>query len=146
MYEQYTDKQIVEMLVPKLKKAVPSVDWNMVIANAGRNRRIIQAIGFVYRSAYIRGQLGRSFIIGEPKQTEHWVPATRDNVKAGNKVRMIDSEVHNTDRYWFPVVGTSGIVKEIDYNNCLVQWPKGTTSGKSKWWCNYYRLEVLLCE
>ena len=77
---------------------------------------------------------------------EHWVPATRDNVKAGNKVRMIDSEVHNTDRYWFPVVGTSGIVKEIDYNNCLVQWPKGTTSGKSKWWCNYYRLEVLLCE
>lgn len=146
MYEQYTDKQIVEMLKPKLEKAVPSVDWNMVIANAGRNRRIIQAIGLVYRSAYIRGQLGRSFIIGEPKCTERWVPATRDNVKAGNKVRMIDSEVHNTDRYWFPVVGTSGIVKEIDYNNCLVQWPKGTTSGKSKWWCNYYRLEVLLCE
>ena len=41
MYEQYTDKQIVEMLVPKLNKAVPSVDWNMVIANAGCNWRII---------------------------------------------------------------------------------------------------------
>ena len=35
MYEQYTDKQIVEMLIPK-------------------------------------------------KVTEHWVPATRDNVKRGN--------------------------------------------------------------
>ena len=142
MYEQYTDKQIVEMLEPKLAK----LGWDKDVDSIYHFPETCKMIAAIYRSAYIRGQLGRSFIIGQPKRTEHWVPATRDNVKAGNKVRMIDSEVHNTDRYWFPVVGTSGIVKEIDYNNCLVQWPKGTTSGKSKWWCNYYRLEVLLCE
>lgn len=142
MYEQYTDKQIIEMLKPKLAK----LGWGKDVDSIYHFPETCKMIATIYRSAYIRGQLGRSFIIGESKQSEHWVPATRDNVKVGSKVRMIDGEVHNTDRYWFPVVGTSGIVKEIDYNNCLVQWPKGTTSGKSKWWCNYYRLEVLLCE
>lgn len=145
MYEQYTDKQIVEMLVPKLEKLCPYYDWNNYLNSEGYEAWL-HFVATLYKSGYIRGQLGRSFIIGQPKRTEYWVPATKDNVKVGSKVRMIDGEVHNTDRYCFPVVGTSGIVKEIDYNNCLVQWPKGTTSGKSKWWCNYYRLEVLLCE
>lgn len=217
MYEQYTDKQIVEMLVPKLNKSTKWCDWSGIIKYPERNENLIKAIATIYRSAYIRGQLGRSFIIGEKmerasdivfqvgdgvklinrkgidkesnhyyppigttgkvvelgsdycfvqwpkgvtvgngvwacpnhfleKVTEHWVPATRDNVKAGSKVRMIDDKVHDTDPYWFPVVGTLGIAKEIDYNNCLVQWPKGATSGTSKWWCNYEHLEVLLCE
>ena len=146
MYEQYTDKQIVEMLAPKLMKAVPSVDWNMVIANAGCNWRIIQAIGLVYRSAYIRGQLGRSFIIGEFKQTEHWIPATKDNVKVGSKVRMIDEESHRSNPWCFPKVGTVGVVTELSCNNCKVQWPKGITNGPGEWRCNYERLEVLLCE
>ena len=146
MYEQYTDKQIVEMLVPKLNKATKWCDWKGIIKYPERNENLIKAIATIYRSAYIRGQLGRSFIIGEPRQTEHWVPATEDNVKVGSKVRMIDEEAHNTNPALFPVVGTLGITEEIDCNNCLVQWPKGTTSGKSKWWCNYYRLEVLLCE
>lgn len=92
MYEQYTDKQIVEMLVPKLYKAVPDGYWDECVKHPELNKKFIKAIATVYRSAYIRGQLGRSFIIGEPKQTEHWVPATKDNVKVGNKVRMIDSE------------------------------------------------------
>ena len=128
MYEQYTDEQIVEMLVPKLNKATKWCDWRGIIKYPERNENLIKAIATIYRSAYIRGQLGRSFIIGEPKQTEHWVPATKDNVKVGSKVRMIDEEAHNTDRYRFPIVGTSGIAEEINYNNCLVQWPKGATS------------------
>ncbi len=146
MYEQYTDEQIVEMLVPKLNKATMGCDWTGITKYPNANENLIKAIATIYRSAYIRGQLGRSFIIGRSKQTEHWVPANKDNVKVGSKVRMIDGEAHNTDRYWFPIVGTLGIVEEISYNNCIVQWPKGTTTGKSKWWCNYERLEVLLCE
>lgn len=142
MYEQYTDKQIVEMLKPKLAK----LGWGKDVDSIYHFPETCKMIATIYRSAYIRGQLGRSFIISEPKQTKHWVPATRDNVKVGSKVRMIDEKAHNTDRYWFPVVGTSGIVEEIDYNNCIVQWPKGTTCGGGKWWCNYERLEVLLCE
>ena len=148
MYEQYTDKQIVEMLVPKLEKAVPSVDWNMVIANAGCNWRIIQAIGLVYRSAYIRGQLGRSFIIGETKQTEHWVPATKDNVKVGSKVRMIDEEAHKSAPDCYPPVSTVGVV--IDNSICrilpLVQWPINSVGGDDATHCLSRYLEVLVCE
>ena len=146
MYKQYTDKQIVEMLVPKLKKAVPELNWDAIKANPDYHSVTNKMIATIYRSAYIRGQLGRSFIIGEPKQTEHWVPATKDNVKVGSKVRMIDEEAHKNNPQWFPVVGTVGIAKNLDYNNCEVQWPKDTTSWNDEWWCNYEHLEVLLCE
>ena len=212
MYEQYTDKQIVEMLKPKLAK----LGWVPV----ERYLPTSKMIATIYRSAYIRGQLGRSFIIGEKKIkgpwntfivgdkvkflgfsieddealnnrrfyppantigevvesdlayclvrwpkgitsgdgvwscrhnylekiTERWVPVTKDNVKIGSKVRMIDDKAHNTDPYWFPAVGTLGIVKKTDYNHCLVQWPKGTTGGDGERWSIYERLEVLLCE
>ena len=146
MYEQYTDKQIVEMLAPKLNKAVPSVDWNMVIANAGSNWRIIQAIGFVYRSAYIRGRKGRSFIIGEPKQTEHWVPATKDNVKVGSKVRMIDDICYKDNPMWYPPAGTMGTIINAHDIDALIQWPSGITSEDDRWLCTLHHLEVLVCE
>lgn len=146
MYEQYTDKQIVEMLVPKLKATKPDWDWEILIEYPERNKDMIKAIATIYRSAYIRGQLGRSFIIGEPKQTEHWVPATKDNVKVGSKVRMIDEEANKKCRYWFPVVGTEGIVRKISTEDCNIQWPEGAIQGTNKKWCNYERLEVLLCE
>ena len=35
MYEQYTDKQIVEMLVPKLEKLCPYYDWNNYLNSEG---------------------------------------------------------------------------------------------------------------
>ena len=226
MYEQYTDKQIVEMLRPKLTKIMDGMDGMLDTAfeysDGGRN--LIKLIATIYRSAYIRGQLGRSFIIGEKKDkesvpsfkigdkvkflglsedealvgsqfypsvntvgevvevlspefcfvqwpkgavysngalscpnrflekvidekiTEYWVPAIKDNVKVGSKVRMIDGELHNEKPQWFPAVGTVGIVRKLDYINCVVQWPKCTTSWQDKWWCNYEHLEVLLCE
>lgn len=224
MYEQHTDKQIVEMLVPKLNKATKWCDWSGILKYSDRNENLIKVLATIYRSAYIRGQLGRSFIIGEKKDkesvpsfktgdkvkflglsedealvgsqfypsvntvgevvevlspefcfvqwpkgavysngalscpnrflekvidekvTEHWVPATKDNIKVGSKVRMIDEEGHRNNPWCFPDVGTLGIVTELSDNNCKVQWPKGTTIEADKWWCNYERLEVLLCE
>lgn len=146
MYEQYTDEQIVEMLVPKLKKLCPYYDWNDYL-NGEEYETWLHFVATLYKSAYIRGQFGRSFIIGKPKQTEHWIPATRDNVKVGSKVRMIDEEAHENHPQWFPVVGTVGIVEKRSYNNnCKVQWSKGTTSIDDKWFCDYGGLEVLLCE
>ena len=223
MYEQYTDKQIVEMLKPKLAKIMDGMDGMLdtALEHSESGRNLIKLIATIYRSAYIRGQLGRSFIIGEQKErdfatafqvedkvklitkndidesnpcfppigtigkvvelssgfcfvqwpkdatysngalscpysflekvtdekvTEPWFPATKDNVKVGSKVRMINSELHNENPRWFPVAGTVGIVRKLDYINCEVQWPKGTTSWQDKWWCNYEHLEVLLCE
>ena len=226
MYEQYTDKQIVEMLKPKLIKIMDGMDGilDTALEHSESGRNLIKLIATIYRSAYIRGQLGRSFIIGEKKDkesvspfkagdkvkflglsedealvgsqfyppvntvgevvevlspefcfvqwpkcavysngalscpnrflekvidekvTEHWVPAIKDNVKVGSKVMMIDGELHNEKPSWFPAVGTVGVVRKLDYINCEVQWPKGTTSWQDKWWCNYEHLEVLLNE
>lgn len=70
MYEQYTDKQIVEMLIPKLKAAELGWNWEVLIKYPERNKNMLKAIATIYRSAYIRGQLGRSFIIGEKKNKE----------------------------------------------------------------------------
>lgn len=220
MYEQYTDKQIVEMLIPKLRQVVPELNWNEYLKRPDDFSIWNRLISVIYKSGYIRSQLGRSFIIGEKKDkksvspfktgdkvkflgfsfeneslvgsqlyppvntvgevvgvlspefcfvqypkgavysngalscpnrflekvTEYWAPATKDNVKVGSKVIMIDGELHKEKPQWFPAVGTVGIVRKLDYINCEVQWSKGTTSWQDKWWCNYEHLEVLLCE
>lgn len=147
MYEQYTDEQIVEMLKPKLAK----LGWGPTVGHLERYPSTCKVIAAIYRSAYIRGQLGRSFIIGEPKQTkpkqtEHWVPATEDNVKVGSKVRMIEETVHKGNPQWFPDVGTEGTVTEVGFHTHLIQWPERSTSGKDEWYCDDTCLEVLLCE
>lgn len=217
MYEQYTDKQIVEMLVPKLNKAVPELDWNEYLKRPDDFSIWNRLISVIYKSGYIRGQLGRSFIIGEKKEkdsgivfqvgdsvklinrkdidgkynryyppigttgkvvelgsgycfvqwpkgvtagdgvwacpnhflkkvTEHWVPATKDNVKVGSKVRMIDGEAHRINPWCFPDIGAVGVVTELSCDSCKVQWSKGITIESGKWWRNYECLEVLLCE
>lgn len=161
MYEQYTDKQIVEMLKPKLNKCTAQINWDVVTSEPDSLwgqmfwRDILKAISIVYRSSYIRGQLGRSFIIGEPKQTQRWVPATKNNVKVGSKIRMIDDKGHRSKPWCFPDVGTVGTVMGVGFHislvqwpegSILVQWPKGTTSRTDKWYCDNTRLEVLLCE
>lgn len=216
MYEQYTDKQIVEMLIPKLNKATVGCDWSGITNYPKVNENLIKAIATIYRSAYIRGQLGRSFIIGEKKEraadivfqigdgvklinkkgvdtkdnryfppigtigevteigsdycfvqwpkgitcgdgvwacpnhflekvTERWVPANKDNVKVGSKVKMIDEEGHKNNPWCFPNVGTLGIVTEAG-SPFVIQWPKGSTSENDRWYCDDTRLEVLLCE
>lgn len=216
MYEQYTDKQIVEMLKPKLT----SLGWCSDKIDITNYPDACKLIASIYRSAYIRGKLGHKFIVDEEKVkasvspfktgdkvkflslgvedeflvgsqlyppvntigevvgvlssefcfvqwpkgavysngalscpnrflekvTEHWAPTTKDNVKIGSKVRMINGKLHNENPRWFPVVGTVGIVRNLCDINCDVQWPKGTTSWQDKWWCNYEHLEVLLCE
>lgn len=142
MYEQYTDKQIVETLGNKLKK----LGYDTLANNPEHYPDACKLISTLYKSGYIRGQLGRSFIIGQPKQAERWVPATRDNVKVGSKVKMIDEELHRSKPWRFPDVGTIGTVTEVGFHTHLVQWPEGSTSRTDKWYCDDTRLEVLLCE
>lgn len=226
MYEQYTDKQIVEMLKPKLNKCTAQIDWDVVTSEPDSLwgqmfwGDILKAVSIVYRSGYIRGQLGRSFIIGEKKAkepvntfkvgdkvkflslnieddealnnrrfyppvntvgkvmelgsdycfvqwpkgitpddgvwacrntylekvTEHWAPATKDNVKVGSKVKMINGKGHRSKPWSFPDVGTVGTVMEVGSHIHLVQWPKGSTSKIDEWYCDDALLEVLLCE
>lgn len=153
MYEQYTDKQIVEMLIPKLKKSVPELNWDEYLKRPGAFTIWARLISVIYKSGYIRSQLGRSFIIGqpkctEPKQTEHWVPATKDNVKVGNKVRVSDEAAHKSNPDCYPNVGVVGVV--INNSVCrvlpLIQWPKNSVGGDDARHCLSRYLEVLLCE
>ena len=152
MYEQYTDKQIVEMLVPKLNKAVPEGYWDEAIKHPELNRNFIKAVATIYRSAYIRGQLGRSFIIGEPKQTEpkyteRWVPVNGNNVKKGDSVRYIGKNGHKNNPDYYPAKDVVGKVIEVcSDRTCDIQWPKGATSRNDRWYAAWNNLEVLLCE
>lgn len=143
MYEQYTDEQIVEMLIPKMNKCSKRTKWDGLIEKPWGNADLFQVIATIYRSAYIRGKLGRSFIIGEKKQ-EEWVPATEVLPKEGDKVKMINRDTVFLD--WFPENGTIGTVISADSQSAFVQWPKGSTSRNDKWNSNLARLEVLLCE
>lgn len=224
MYEQYTDKQIVEMLRPKLTKIMDGMDGMLdtALEHPDGGRKLIKLIATIYRSAYIRGQLGRSFIIGEKKEkksvsffktgdkvkflgpdveneslvgsqlyppvntigevvgvlssefcfvqwpkgavysngtlscpnlflekvidekvTEHWVPATKDNVRKGDNVRYINAEKSEQRPEFYPPCGTIGkVVSVVDDNTYLVQWPDYTTA----WFANRSDLEVLVCE
>ena len=147
MYEQHTDKQIVEMLKPKLTKILGDGMWDTALEHSEGGRNLIELIATIYRSAYIRGQLGRSFIIGEPKRTGHWVPATKDNVEVGSKVRFVNEQLHKKHPQYFPCKGTVGEVRTVCKDGlCDVQWPKGTTSDMDWWVTKWEDLEVSLCE
>ena len=152
MYEQYTDKQIVEMLVPKLNKAVPDGHWDECVKRPELNKKFIKAVATIYRSAYIRGQKGRSFLIGEPKKTEpkcteRWVPVNGNNVKKGDSVRYINELGHEKTPEYFPTKNVVGkVIKVCSNDNCYVQWPDGSTSNDDRWYAAWSNLEVLQCE
>ena len=148
MYEQYTDEQIVEMLVPKLNKAIPEGYWDEAIKHPELNRNFIKAVATIYRSAYIRGQLGRSFIIGEKANSnEHWVPVNGNNVKKGDSVRYIGKNGHKNNPECYPAKDVVGkVIKVCSGLTCDIQWPKGSTSRNDRWYADWCNLEVLLCE
>ena len=138
MYEQYTDKQIVEMLKPKLNKCTAQINWDVVTSEPDSLwgqmfwGDILKAIVIVYRSAYIRGQLGRSFIIGEKKGKK-----SVNTFKVGNKVKFLglgieDEEALNNRRF-YPPVNTVGKVVKLDSDYCFVRWPKDIVSGDEVW-------------
>ena len=143
MYEQYTDKQIVEMLKPTLAK----LGWEPEF-----DPRTEELISTLYKSSYIRGELGRSFIIGEPKQTEpkcteRWVPVNSNNVKKGDSVRYIGKNGHKNSPEYYPVKDVVGkVIKVCSDLTCHIQWPKGSTSQDDRWYADWCNLEVLLCE
>lgn len=139
MYEQYTDKQIVEMLAPKLRK----LGYDIIANSPEHYPDACELISTIYKSGYIRGQLGRSFIIGEPKQTERWVPATGANLYEGAKVRVLNDLKHEYSPVLYPDPDAVGeVMKVCSDETCCVQWPYFYTSLFMEWSV----LEVLVCE
>ncbi len=116
MYEQYTDEQIVEMLLPKMNKCSNHTKWDGLIEKPLGNADLFKVIATIYRSAYIRGQLGRSFIIGEKEEktdkTGRWIPVNGDNVKKGDSVRYINEKMHKNYPEYYPAKDVIGKVVE----------------------------------
>ena len=125
MYEQYTDKQIVEMLVPKLNKSIEGCSWGSLIRDPERHKYTIKAFAIIYRLAYIRGQLGHSFIVDEEKAKE-----SVSSFKTGDKVKFLGFSSEDESlvgSQFYPPVNTIGeVVEVLSPEFCFVQWPKNT--------------------
>lgn len=106
MYEEYTDEQIVKMLIPKLKKSVPELNWEEYLKRPDDFSIWNRLISVIYKSGYIRGQLGRSFIIGEKKAEEKKAKAPVNTFKVGDKVKFLslsfEDEEALTNRQFSP--------------------------------------------
>lgn len=146
MYEQYTDEQIVEMLKPKLAK----LGWGDNVININIYPDTYKMIAAIYRSAYIHGQLGRSFIIGEKKTSEKKIKESVNTFKADDKVKFLGLNMEDEEAWvnkqFFPPMNTVGKVVKSGLIYCVVHWPKGTTSDMDWWVTKWEDLEALLCE
>ena len=146
MYEQYTDKQIVEMLKPKLIKIMDGMDGILDTAfeHSESGRNLIKLIATIYRSAYIRGQLGRSFIIGEKKDKESVSP-----FKAGDKVKFLglsEDEALVGSQFYPPVNTVGEVVEILSSEFCFVQWPNGAVYSNGALSCPNCFLEKVIDE
>ena len=118
--QHYTNLEIFRSLLPKLKAAVPDVNWDVIEKDGYKHfKYFIDAIAIAYRSGYGRGQKGRSFLIGEKKE----VKAVK-----GAKVCWF-SDDH--DEYYPDKKGTVGTIDCVDCDGDLwVYWPLESQS-----WC-----------
>ena len=131
--QHYTNLEIFRSLLPKLKAAVPNVNWDSIDNNYTHYQNLIDTIATVYRSGYGRGQKGRSFLIGEKKK--------EIKTEDGAKVCWIGND-HDT--YYPNVIGTIGTISCVDCNDDLwVNWPVGSCEvhkqgkeyAKTAWCC-----------
>ena len=61
----------------------------------------------------------------------------------GDKVRYIGKD-HKEMPVFYPKIGTVGtVVKEIGNTNWYIQWPKGSTSKKDRWYCDENDIELV---
>ena len=128
--QHYTNLEIFRSLLPKLKAAVPDVNWDVIEKDGYKHfKYFIDAIATAYRSGYGRGQKGRSFLIGEKKK----------EIKAekGAKVCWFSND-HDT---YFPnTIGTIGTINYVDNDGDLwVDWPfescEANMNGSCTWCC-----------
>lgn len=153
--QHYTDKEIYDMLRPKLMKNFPERDWSDE-GNKGNPSydTLHEMIALVYRSGYGRGQKGRDFMIGQHKDKYDPYEVVNKTPTYGDMVRMVKN-LHEDMPQYYPPVGTVGTVTwnqlgewtgdfaHPKTTTVWVQWPKGTTKGKGIWCVGYEDVEVV---
>lgn len=138
MCEQYTDKQIVEMLIPELWQAVPELNWREYLKRPDDFSIWNRLISVIYKSGYIRGQLGRSFIIEEKKSEETKAKESVNTFQIEDKVKLITKNGIDENNRFFPPIGTIGKVVKLSPGYCFIQWPKGSV-------CSIYNNGAVAC-
>lgn len=133
--QHYTNLEIFRSLLPKLKAAVPDVNWDVIEKDGYKHfKYFIDAIAIAYRSGYGRGQKGRSFLIGEKK--------SEVKGKKGDKVCWFSDD---RDIYYPNKNGTIGTIDSVgSYDTLWVYWPVGSCKvheqskqyAETTWCCN----------
>ena len=55
----------------------------------------------------------------------------------GDIVEFNNEALHRSEKQFYPEVGTRGVVVRVGYNNAMIKWPIGYTSGDGRWWCSH---------
>lgn len=73
-----------------------------------------------------------------------------DKTMYGRQVRFINAKVHEEMPWYYPEVGTIGIIVSVEgtgferlIDDFAVQWPKGSTSGNDCWLVDDEDLELV---
>lgn len=82
---------------------------------------------------------------GKVEQSREAAPKKRGmtlkECKVGMKVKFVDADTHKENPEYYPAVETVGEVVGIEGHIAKVQWPKGSTSEKDRWYARYELLE-----
>lgn len=63
--------------------------------------------------------------------------AVKTDYKVGDKVVLVDGDMHGMFPEFYPEVGTVGTVLGRVTNRALVKWKKGSTTKGDTWLCDY---------
>ena len=111
---QYSDEEIWNMLKPKMEKMDVKYHQGTFIelhddgsiqytyGNYMTLNDVIRLVATIYRSSYVRGRKGRSFIIGEKKKG-HWEPCCKgEKLPERTKVKLNEEVgLSNNDTWHF---------------------------------------------
>ena len=152
MNEHMSDKDIFEMLSPKLEKNgittnAPSVVYSIGedIYKTDHKEELIKAVALAYRCGYGRGSKGRPFDYADKEIKE--VPVNKE-LRVGARVKMVkDYSSGYGYKEWYPSVGIYGTVKEINESFLRVDWDSETIKNNcynnNSWWCEIVKVEVI---
>ena len=128
--DDYTEEEIWDMLVPKIKKlgVNPEGDFSVShsycfsfsLQRAMKIENVRKLVTTIYKSAYLRGKKNRPFIISE-KKTSEWVPIEDgETLKEGTKIRYSrKNKEDNESENYFPELGAVGYVTKDCNGNYL---------------------------
>ena len=153
MNEHMSDKDIFEMLSPKLEKNGIKHDGHITYGNNEAwnefeyytTETMQKIVALVYRVGYGRGVKGRPFDYANKEIKDE--PVNKE-LRIGARVKMVEDYSKNCYyKEWYPSIGVYGTVKDIDGSMLRVGWDSETIKNNKynnhSWWCDIKNVEVI---